>query len=198
MKKRTGVIILVLGILGILGATATIVVGAAGFVAGLRPVAIVEAPGSAELRIEEPGMYALWHDYSTSHDGTHHRYDRTLPHGFTFTLTNRDSGQAIPFEPLPTSTTQTMNTPQRESFGLGHFMVEHPGSYELEATSAGQGQRFISLTQGAFLATFGSLLAALVIGAVLGVLGLGALIGGFIGILAGRKQPAATAPPPIS
>lgn len=196
MKKRTGVIILVLGFLGLIGAAISVVSGVMGFVDQLKPVALVEAPGAVDFRIDEPGVYTLWHDHTSSHGGTTHRNPRDLPPGFTFTLTHLDTGQPATFKALGSSTTQTMNTTDRESAGLGTFQATGSGAYRMEAANPAGDQRFFSLTQGSFLASFGSFGASFGIAALLGLLGTGCLIAGFIGVLAGRKTPPVVSPPP--
>ena len=196
MKKRTGVILLVSGILCIIGAVVAIAVGIMGFVDKLDPIVTVESPGKAEFEIDAPGTTPLWHDFSNWHGGTFHHYDQRPPHGFTFELTHLDTGRTIPFTPLGGSTTQTMSAGRRESFGLGSFELPAPGKYALSASNPGGDQRFFSLTEGSFMSTLGSFGASFGIAALCGISGLALLIGGFIGILAGRKQRAATPPPP--
>ncbi len=196
MKKRTGVIILVIGVLCMIGAVVSVAVGVMGFVDDLKPVTIVEAPGGTEFQVDEPGTYTLWHDYSNWHDGSFHHYDRQLPPGFTFTLTHLDSGRIAPFTPLGSSTTQTMNAGQRESVGLGTFQAADSGPHKLEASNPASDQRFVSLTQGSFMSSFGSFGASFGIAALLGIVGIALLIAGFIGVLAGRKRQSAGSPPP--
>ena len=190
MTKRTGAILLVLGILCLGGAAGTIVLGVIGFVDSLKPVVTVESPGTATFHLDQAGVHPLWHDYSTSHGSHNHHHDQRPPSDFVYELTRLDDGRAIPFTPLPASHTQTMSTTQRESFGLGSFEVPSPGDYELRAANPAGDQRFFSLTSGSFLGTLGPFGASIGLTALLALAGLILSITGLIGLLAARRRPA--------
>jgi hypothetical protein len=196
MKTRTGVIILIAGLLCLAGAVGAIAVGVMGFVDKLRAVATVATPGGTEFLIEAPGTYTLWHDHTTTHSGSSHRNPAKLPPDFTFTLTNLQDGRPAAFTALGTSMTQTMNTTDRESVGLGTFQVTGPGLYKLEASNPAGDHRILSLTEGTIISSIGGFGASFGVAALLGLLGVGALVAGFIGILAGRKNQAPAPPPP--
>lgn len=196
MKKRTGVVILTIGALCLIGAAVAVAVGVTGFIDKLKPVVVVEAPGGGAFDVEEPGTYTLWHDHTTIRAGTRHHHPRELPPGFTFTLTHAGSGQAVPFTPFRSSTTQTMNTTERESVGLGTFRVTDPGTFRLDAANPAGDRRFLSLTEGSIVSSIGSFGASFGIAALLGLLGVGGLVAGFIGVLAGRKSPPTVPLPP--
>ena len=135
MKKRSGMILLSLGILCLAGAIGSIAFGVVGFIDKLKPVATIQAPGEATFHIDQPGTYTLWHDYSSRHGGSLHQYDHRPPAGFVYELTRQDDARAIPFAPLPGSHTQTMSSGQRESFGLGSFELTTTGDYTLRAAN---------------------------------------------------------------
>lgn len=87
-----------------------------------------EASGELEVTVEEPDRYYVWNVHTTVYEGRSYSQSKTLPSGVTFSLTEVETGEEIPFETdLSISTTTGAN----ESHSVGYFEVEKSGAYLL-------------------------------------------------------------------
>ena len=77
--KRKGVIFLIAGVLGLVAGTGMLIYSVLSLIGSFQPVAVMESPGAVQIQIDEPGVYTLWHDHDTTHNGVTVSHEPGLP-----------------------------------------------------------------------------------------------------------------------
>ncbi len=171
------------------------------FVAGmLMPAAVIiplimsgdgdkpfRVPGSMEITVEKPGRYYLWNQYRTIYEGRSYSFDKELPGGLSFSLTEKASGTAVPLETGMNISSESGN---RRKASIGYFEVPRPGTYIISVTGNTE-ERILSFGKSIFesvLLFFGGMTLAILLAIAAAV---GSLILLVFGILDLAREPAA-------
>ncbi|HUP00608.1 MAG TPA: hypothetical protein VM737_03685 [Gemmatimonadota bacterium] len=85
----------------------------------------IVVPGSAELVLEEPGAYTIFHEAESFVDGRY--YSAADVSGLSVEVLSAETGQAVPLEPSGANTTYSLGGRSGRSV-LG-FEIEAPGAY---------------------------------------------------------------------
>jgi hypothetical protein len=145
---------------------------------GLRNDTVVfKAPAEVEVRVEEAGRYYVWNEYRTLYEGRTYAQSKSLPSGMTFSLTDPETGEELPFA---ADFSISSTTGEREKMSVGYFDIEDPGAYLLRIQGLEE-PRIFSFGPSIFddfFAFFGRLLLAF-------ALGCAALVGGILLIVFG-------------
>lgn len=89
----------------------------------------VVVPGQAELNLNQPGSYTIFHEYQSSVDG--HVYAINSVSGLVVTVTSKATGQAIPV--VPATANSTYEFGGRSGRSILSFQIAAPGAYQLVA-----------------------------------------------------------------
>lgn len=158
---------------GYVFAAAVLAAGVVGFalvlflgLSGLSMQRVV-VPGSAELALEEPGRYTIYHESRSVMDGR--VYDVDDVSGLTVELVSAETGESVPLDAPGANTTYELRG--RSGRGVLTFEVDRPGAYRLSADyPAGAGPETV-LAVGKGL---GARIAMTVAGAI--AIGIGAFL----------------------
>ncbi|HYO46804.1 MAG TPA: hypothetical protein VEY33_08970 [Gemmatimonadota bacterium] len=120
---------------GYVFAAAVLAAGVVGFalvlflgLSGLSMQRVV-VPGSAELALEEPGRYTIYHESRSVVDGR--VYDVADVSGLTVELVSAETGESVPLDSPGANTTYDLRG--RSGRGVLTFEVDRPGAYRLSA-----------------------------------------------------------------
>ncbi len=120
---------------GYVFAAAVLAAGVVGFalvlflgLSGLSMQRVV-VPGSAELTLEEPGRYTIYHESRSVVDGR--VYDVADVSGLTVELVSAETGESVPLDSPGANTTYELRG--RSGRGVLTFEVDRPGAYRLSA-----------------------------------------------------------------
>ncbi|MGH7549193.1 MAG: hypothetical protein ACREK3_00380 [Gemmatimonadota bacterium] len=127
----------------------------------------VVVPGSAELQLEEPGAYTIFHEAESVVDGRY--YAAADVSGLAVEVVSAETGEAVPLEPAGANTTYSLGGRSGRSV-LG-FEIDQPGAYRITGSyEGGSGpETVLAVGQG-----FGRKLVFTIVGA----LGIGFLAAG--------------------
>ena len=154
-------------VLGAIGSAAILYLG----LSGLSMQRVV-APGSAELALEEPGRYTIYHESRSVMDGR--VYDVADVSGLTVELVSAETGESVPLDAPGANTTYELRG--RSGRAVLTFEVDRPGAYRLSAdypagggpetvlaVGRGLGTRIAMTVAGAIAVGIGSFLLAVAI-----------------------------------
>lgn len=128
-----------------------IIIGVIVFIAGiiLPLIPIIEvffqdditfqAPGSIEVSIGEPGEYCLWHNYKGVFKGQSYSFERQLPEGLSFFLTEKESGSTVP---MKTDSSVSSESGSKKKASIGYFEIKNSGKYLLSISGNAQKRVF--------------------------------------------------------
>ena len=125
--KRKGIILIILSVMiGFLGV--------AGFIASLffglkdlnKQLLRFRIPGSAELTLNEPGTYTIFHEYKSDFEGKIYNTDSNIS-GLTIKVVEKDNGKEIPLSGPSSSTTYDFSN--HSGYSIKKFKIEKPGVY---------------------------------------------------------------------
>lgn len=187
-------IFLIAGVLGLVAGTGMLIYSVLSLIGSFQPVAVMESPGAVQIQIDEPGVYTLWHDHDTTHNGVTVSHEPGLPPGFDYVLA-RDSDQ-FQFQLTPSRARTTLSTPGRNSVGVGTFQPDRAGSHTLHIAGPGAQSRIFSLTAGSFLGRFASFGLWIVLGVIVFLAGLLLLALGIVFMVVGPQAGAHPEPTP--
>ena len=166
---------------GYVFAAAVLAAGVVGFalilflgLSGLSMQRVV-VPGSAELTLEEPGRYTIYHESRSVMDGRVYYVDDVS--GLTVELVSAETGESVPLDAPGANTTYDLRG--RSGRGVLTFEVDRPGAYRLSAdypagggpetvlaVGKGLGTRIAMTVVGAIAVGIGSFLLAAAIGVI--------------------------------
>ena len=89
----------------------------------------VVVPGSAELRLDKPGQYTIFHEYRSTIDGK--SYDASLDlTALEVTVKVKDTGQ--PVQMVQAWRREKYNAMSRAGYSVYFFTIDRPGTYLLD------------------------------------------------------------------
>lgn len=94
---------------------------------GLQQVVV---PGQAELRLDTPGRYTIYHEYRTVGGNKVYGSDQPLP-PLTVTVVSRQTGAEVAVKPATVNEHYSLGS--RSGRSIMAFTVEQPGTYVLAA-----------------------------------------------------------------
>lgn len=157
-------------VLGAIGAAAILYLGLSGL--SMQRVVV---PGSAELALDEPGRYTIYHESRSVMDGR--VYDVADVSGLTVELVSAETGESVPLDAPGANTTYELRG--RSGRAVLTFDVGRPGAYRLSAdypagdgpetvlaVGRGIGTRIAMTIAGAIAVGVGSFLLAAVIAVI--------------------------------
>ncbi|HJM63563.1 MAG: hypothetical protein QF405_07170 [Roseibacillus sp.] len=187
-RRSLGFIFLGLGLASLAGGLLLFFSGIFTIADTLSPVARITSPGEVPVRIDEAGVYTLWHDRkvqagaSSWFEASHWE---VVPVDMSFSLIRVSDRKEFPA--IIATMHSSISTPDRESFGIGTFEPDREGAYLLKATSTMDLNHEFSLTKGKFTRTLTGIGLRLILTCLLGFFGVVLLALGLIFVLMKKK-----------
>lgn len=102
-----------------------------GLAAELQQVVV---PGQADLVLEQPGTYTIYHERRSVVDGRYYESSQPIS-GLRVLVVSSETGQPVSLTPPAGQT--TYNIGGRAGVSVLKFAIDHPGSYRLTAAYGG-------------------------------------------------------------
>ncbi len=135
-------------------------------------------PGTATVRIEEPGTYCIWNDYKIFHHGKQYDVSEEMPHGIQVSVKD-SSGRKIQLESDSGSRVTIGDHHQKSAYSMD---VQQPGILTI-TTSGTTEERVLSLKKSATGKQIAMLIIAMIMGVIFIIAGMIIAILGFLRLL---------------
>ncbi len=154
------------------------------FVSGRPDETQFIVPGHAEVVVEEPGRYYLWHDYRTVYEGKSYNHPEGIPSGFEFDIMDAHSGESFKFhEDLSVSSTDTHGAKK----SIGYVNVQGPAAVMIDVTGPNE-PRIFSFCEFDFMSVFTFIFGGVIIALILGFTSIGLIIWGVFKLIRSSKN----------
>ena len=123
----------------------------------------VVVPGTATLKLDNPGGYVIFHETKSTVDGRYYASDRI--EGLQLRLTSDATGAEVKLDKPGTSTSYEFD--DRSGRSIYAFSIAEPGRYRLVASLAGgrdEPKAVLAISRGGIGAMFSAILGAFAIG----------------------------------